>query len=67
MFMTVAGAKQCVDVYKSAMVQILDVQIGARTLIFESAMMCSYAFGLGWTEVNGHQLGDLSLKVLVTH
>jgi hypothetical protein len=43
MFMTAAGATelQCVDVYKSAMVQILDVQIGARTLIFESAMMCS--------------------------
>jgi hypothetical protein len=68
MFMTALGATklQLVDGCNSAMVQILDVQFGARrTPISESGILYSYVFCLGWTEVNVQQLRDPPLKVLI--
>lgn len=54
-FMTADDATklQCIDVYKSAMIQILVVKLGARnTPISATAIMCFDAFDLRWTEMN---------------
>jgi hypothetical protein len=55
LFKTAVSATElrCTNVYKSAMVQILAVQFGARRApFFESAIMCYFVVGSTWTEVN---------------